>query len=73
MLQFATIFNNANIVVTLSRQLSWSHFIALLPLKKQEARMYYAQATAEEGRGVRALRESIERKNFERSSIARVQ
>lgn len=73
MLQFAMIFSNAKIVVTLSRQLSWSHFIALLPLKKQEARMYYAQATAEEGWGVRELRESIERKKFERSSIAKVQ
>lgn len=69
MLQFAMIFSNAKIVVTLSRQLSWSHFTALLPLKKQEARMYYAQATAEEGWGVRELRESIERKNLSAAAL----
>src|SRR6218665_4027295 len=33
MMQFAEQFPDLSIVVTLSRQLSWSHFIALLPLK----------------------------------------
>jgi len=32
------------IVATLSQQLSWSHFITLLPLKTDEAFMYYANA-----------------------------
>jgi len=31
------------IVVPLAQQLSWSHFIALLPLKSDEAFMFYAQ------------------------------
>ena len=30
------------IVATLSQQLSWSHFIELLPIKLEDARMYYA-------------------------------
>ena len=53
MLQFAEIFSNDQIVVTLSRQLSWSHFITLLPLKKHEARLFYAHASIHEGWGVR--------------------
>jgi len=33
MVQFARLFPDVEIVVTLSRQLSWSHFLALLPLR----------------------------------------
>ena len=36
MLQFATQFKDKAIVVTLSRQLSWSHFLILIPLKSIE-------------------------------------
>jgi len=36
MLQFADQFNDEEIVVTLSRQLSWSHFLVLLPIKMQK-------------------------------------
>ncbi|KAA6302375.1 MAG: hypothetical protein EZS26_001488 [Candidatus Ordinivivax streblomastigis] len=31
------------IVVTLSRQLTWSHFLTLIPLKNDEARLFYAR------------------------------
>src|SRR5262249_20382630 len=43
MVQFAATFPDEQIVVTLSRQLSWSHFIALIPLKDPLQREYYAQ------------------------------
>jgi hypothetical protein len=36
-------------LVPLAQQLSWSHFIALLPLKSDEAFMFYAQMTKEGG------------------------
>ena len=42
MMQFAKVFGDFTIVVTLSRHLSWSHFIELIPLKKDEQRSYYA-------------------------------
>jgi hypothetical protein len=48
MMQFASVFNDSQIVVTLSRQLSWSHFIELIPLKSNEAREYYVQKISEE-------------------------
>jgi hypothetical protein len=31
MVQFAEVFSDMEIIVTLSRQLSWSHFVAILP------------------------------------------
>lgn len=42
MLQFANQFPDKSIVVTLSRQLSWSHFLVLIPLKSHDARMFYS-------------------------------
>lgn len=73
MIQFAEQFPDNSIVVTLSRQLSWSHFLALIPLKNQEAKLYYAQASATQTLGVRELRKQISTKTFERSNIANLQ
>ncbi len=73
MLQFAEQFQDFEIVVTLSRQLSWSHFLILIPLKNQEAKLYYAQASATQTLGVRDLRKQISTKIFERNSIANLQ
>lgn len=73
MLQFAEQFQNDEIVSTLSTQLSWSHFIELLPLKSREARLFYARQAATGQLGVRDLRQLIARKVFERTSIADAQ
>lgn len=70
MVQFAEAFPEAEIVATLSRQLSWSHVLCLLPLKTSEARSFYARQCAEQGWSVRELRGQIERKAFERTEIA---
>ena len=69
MLQFAEQYTEWEIVVSLSRQLSWSHLIVLLPLKKQEAKLYYAEKVASEMWGVRTLRKQIGLKAFERAII----
>jgi len=73
MMQFADQFSDFEIVVTLSRQLSWSHFLVLIPLKNANAKFFYAQKSASDGWGVRELRESISRKEFERTAIATTQ
>lgn len=73
MMQFAEQFSDERIVVTLSRQLSWSHILDLLPLKSIEAKLYYAKQTAEQLWSVRELRKQIATKSFERSEIANVQ
>lgn len=43
MIQFAEVFPNKEIVVSLIRQLSWTHFIALIPLKDDLQRDFYAE------------------------------
>ena len=43
MVKFAEYFADENIVVTLSQQLSWSHFVVILPVGDSLAREFYAQ------------------------------
>jgi hypothetical protein len=43
MVQFAEVFPEEEIILTLSRQLSWSHFSALLPRSQPFQREFYAQ------------------------------
>jgi predicted nuclease of restriction endonuclease-like (RecB) superfamily len=73
MMQFAEKFQEYEIVVTLSRQLSWSHFIVLLPLKSNKQINYYAEKIATERWSIRETRHQIERKAFERNEIAALQ
>ncbi|UAY55664.1 PDDEXK nuclease domain-containing protein [Arachidicoccus terrestris] len=73
MMQFSDQFVDKGIVVTLSRQLSWSHILVLLPLKTMEAKLYYAGVVNKDKIGVRSLRKSILNKEFERRTIANLQ
>ena len=73
MMQFAEQFTDFQIVVPLARQLSWSHFIILLPIKNYEAKIFYAQKSSSELLGKRELRRQIALKTFERTSIADAQ
>ena len=73
MVKFAARFPDAQIVATLSQQLTWSHFIALLPLKTDEAFTFYANDAATRHLGVRELRKQISRKAYERREIANSQ
>jgi len=70
MIQFAKVFPEEEIVATLSRQLSWSHFRELLPLKSEDARQFYARQVLEQHLSVRELSGVISRKAFERREIA---
>jgi predicted nuclease of restriction endonuclease-like (RecB) superfamily len=73
MVQFAQAFPQPEIVATLSRQLSWSHFVNLLPLKTEFARQFYASQATTNTWSVRELRQQIERKAFERTELASLQ
>ncbi|MDO8966042.1 YhcG family protein [Algoriphagus sp.] len=73
MIQFAEEFPDFQIVVTLSRQLSWSHFLVIIPLKETQARIYYTQLASNQKLSIRDLRYQISRKAFERSEIANFQ
>jgi predicted nuclease of restriction endonuclease-like (RecB) superfamily len=71
MIQFATVFPDEKIVVSLVRQLSWTHFIALIPLKKPLQRDFYAEMCRVERWSVRALRQKIASMLYERTALSR--
>ena len=71
MVQFAEAFPDEPIVATLWRQLSWSHFRELLPLKKPVQREFYAEMCRIEGWSVRTLRERIDSMLYERTALSR--
>ena len=70
MVQFSQSFPDLAIVASLMRQLTWTHFLQLLPVKTDSARRYYAQQSIAEQWSVRELRRQIDRKSFERSELA---
>lgn len=70
MMKFAGLFPDFEIVAPLVRQLSWSHFLMLIPLKSDEARSFYVRTASESSWSKRELRQQIERKAFERAEIA---
>ena len=73
MMQFAEVFPDVKIVVPVARQLSWSHFIILIPIKDAAKRAFYLQKASEGSWGKRELRRQIERKAYERNEIAEIQ
>lgn len=73
MIQFSEAFTEPEKVVTLSRLLSWSHILTLLPLKKEDQRLFYVQKVVQEQLGVRELRKQIQQKSYERTTIANSQ
>ncbi|MCL2896173.1 PDDEXK nuclease domain-containing protein [Brenneria tiliae] len=70
MVKFATVFPDEQIVATLSRQLCWSHFVLLLPLKVSIQREYYAHMASTERWSVRTLRERIDSMLYERTALS---
>jgi predicted nuclease of restriction endonuclease-like (RecB) superfamily len=71
MIQFATAFPAEPIVATLSRQLGWSHFKEILPLKDQLQREFYAEMCRVEQWSVRKLRERIDSMLYERTALSK--
>lgn len=57
MMQFAVAFPDEQIVVSAIRQLSWTHFIALIPIKDPLQREFYLEIGKIEGWSVKTLRE----------------
>lgn len=70
-IQFYQCFTDQEIVSTLSTQLSWSHFIELLPIKDPLARDFYAEMCRIEHWDVRTLRQKIGGMLFQRTALSR--
>ena len=71
MLKTYEYFNDFETLSTLSRKLSWSHFVELLQVKEELKRNFYATMCANEYWGVRTLRERIGSALFERTAISK--
>lgn len=73
MIQFSEKYPDIDKVATLSRQLSWSHFLVLIPIKDPKARDFYASFAYENSYSVRELRKHIDKKVYERTKNANIQ
>jgi len=71
MVQFAEIFPDEQIVASLMRQLSWTHFTLLLPLQEPFQRDFYAEMCRVERWSVRTLRQKIDSMLYERTALSR--
>lgn len=73
MMQFSTQFPDFEIVSRFATQLSWSHFVEILPLKTTDAKLYYLEEAAHGVLGRDDFRELINRRAYERRGIANAQ
>jgi hypothetical protein len=71
MIRFSEVFPDGQIVASLMRQLSWTHFRELLPLKDALQREFYAEMCRVQGWSVRALRAKISGLLYERTALSR--
>ncbi|WP_257667057.1 PDDEXK nuclease domain-containing protein [Parapedobacter tibetensis] len=71
MMQFASVFSDEQIVVSAIRQLSWTHFIALIPLKSELQREFYLELCKAEAWNVKTLRDKINSMLYERTAISK--
>ena len=73
MIQFAEKYADFEKVVTLSRHLSWSHFLVLIPIRNDNERDFYGTLAYKNLIGVRELRKQIGHKVYERTENADIQ
>jgi len=71
MSQLAEVFADEQVIYTLSRELSWSHFVEILPLKDQLRRDFYAEMSRIERWSVRTLRQKIGGMLYERTALSK--
>ncbi len=57
MMQFAAMFPDEQIVVSLIRQLTWTHILAIIPIKDPLKRTFYIQMCIHEKWSVRTFRQ----------------
>ena len=71
MLRFSEAFPDEQIVSTLSRQLSWSHFKEIIYLKQPLQKEFYAELCRVEKWSVRTLRQKVASMLYERTALSR--
>ncbi len=71
MMQFEKVFPEKEIVVSLIRQLSWTHILAILPIAEPLKREFYIEMCTMEKWSVRTFRERINSMLYERTAISK--
>lgn len=71
MLRFAEAFPDQQIVSAVQRQLSWTHFKALIYIDDPLKRDFYLQMCQQEGWSTRTLQERLDSQLFERTALSR--
>ncbi len=71
MAQFGELFPDEHIVASLLRQLSWTHFTMLIPIKDPIKRDFYAEMCRIEKWNVRTLQKKIDSMLFERTALSK--
>ncbi len=70
-IRFAEVFPDEQIVSSLMRQLSWTHFIYIIPLDDPLKREFYAEMCRVERWSTRTLRKKIGGMLFERTALSK--
>ncbi|MBI2191807.1 MAG: DUF1016 domain-containing protein [Planctomycetes bacterium] len=71
MIQFVEVFPDQQIVASLMRQLTWTHFLEIIPLEDDLKRDFYAEMCRMERWSVRTLRRRIDGMLFERTALSK--
>lgn len=71
MIQFAELFPDEQILAALLRQLSWTHFTILIPIKDAIKRDFYAEMCRIERWNYRTLQQKISSMLFERTALSK--
>lgn len=71
MMQFASSFPNLQIVTPVVSQLSWSHFLQVIPIEDELARNFYLTMAADQHWSKRTLKAKIDGMLYERTAIAK--
>ena len=71
MVRFAEAYEDETIVSTLSRQLSWSHFLNLIYIDEQLKRDFYTEMCRLERWSVRTLRAKLDGMLYERTALSK--
>ena len=70
-MRFASVFPDREIVASLMRQLSWTHFLMLIPIEDPLKREFYIEMCKAEHWSVRTLQGRIASMMYERTAIAK--
>lgn len=70
MMRFAEVFPEKEIVLSMIRQLSWTHILATIPIENPVKRKFYIEMCKMEKWSVRTFRERINSMLFERTAIS---